>query len=274
VQLEIVIVNDGGVELPRSVLDHFASFHQPITVVRHHRNLGLGASRNTGATIAKGAWLMMLDDDDTLVDESVGRLLDAAHANERAAFIFGDHLRQVYEGHIPTAQRSMVRIDQRLEELHIENPIMCGSFLITRESFAALRGYREDLPVHEDYNLHVRALASIRWAYVGVPICVYHCRGAIPRLNHRRLYWFATSAFNHAVFRSLFGRTNDHALIRSQRENQYAHLSRALDEGCPLELARSLVQRWWESLASRGLSSEVSMDELILSTVWPALLRP
>ena len=90
ISVHIVIVDDCGTDVPEAVLDQLAASPHSATVVRHHRNLGLGASRNTGASIAGGSWLMMLDDDDTLVDGSIELLLEAADADPAAEFIFGD----------------------------------------------------------------------------------------------------------------------------------------------------------------------------------------
>lgn len=215
--------------------------------------------------------MTMLDDDDALVDGSLTDLLSVARADDDASFIFGDHVRQWYEGHTPThaEYRSIGR--EALAELRTENLIVCGSFMIERRTFTALRGYREDLPVHEDYNLHLRVLSSTRPAYLATPICTYHCRPALPRLNHRRLYWFATSAFNHAVFRSLFHQADDRAVKMAQRESQYEHLARSLREGCPLDAARALVARWWQTLRSHGLSEEIDLDEQVISDICPSL---
>jgi hypothetical protein len=38
-------------------------------------------------------------------------------------------------------------------------------------SVIALNGYREDLPVHEDYNFHLRALRAPESLYVNIPVC-------------------------------------------------------------------------------------------------------
>ena len=271
VGLEIVIVDDAGTDLPGELVAHLLRRRWPITVVRHHRNLGLGAARNTGTSLARGSWITMLDDDDTLVEGSLAQLLDAARASREVPFVFGDHLRQGYDGDRPTDLEHR-RVDSgALEDLFTENPIMCGSFIIQRRAFLALRGYREDLPVHEDYNLHLRVLSTITPAYVSTPVCVYHRRETIPRLNHQRLYWFATSAFNHSVSRALFHRTADRALKVAQRETQYAHLARGLDEGCPRDVARSLVHLWRRALSARGLSAEIDIDEAAMVKACPSI---
>jgi glycosyltransferase involved in cell wall biosynthesis len=269
IKVEVIVVNDHGSPIPPATLERFASSPRPITVVQHHRNLGLGASRNTGASLATGEWLVMLDDDDTLVDGAIRRLLDAA--DPETSFVFGDHLRQWYEGDQPLNLTTVATMGERWDELHIENPIICGSFAVRRARFASVAGYREDLPVHEDYNLHVRLLSSSAWQYVNVPASVYHCRQTLPRLNHQRLYWFGTAALNHSIFRALFHKTGDMAIKTAQRENQYAHMLRSLNEGCAPQVARSFVDRWWDVLRSRGLAQEIEIDRDVIPRICPAV---
>lgn len=270
VDLEIVIVNDGGTDLPTATLDQLLSHRRPLVVARHHRNLGLGAARNTGAWLARGTWLTMLDDDDTLVDGAIDDLMRVART-DGVSFAFGDHLRQWYRGPSPTHVEYRRIGPAASAELCTENLIICGSFIIARRTFIGIRGYREDLPVHEDYNLHLRVLSSTQPAYLAQPICVYHCRDTLPRLNHRRLFWFATSAFNHAIFRWLFHRPDDRAVKRVQRTNQYEHLARSLREGCPPDVARALVDRWWHTLRAHGLAEEIGLDDEVISNVCPSL---
>jgi len=269
---EIIIVNDGGTEISGDALSRLAALDTPLTIVNHDCRRGLGAARNTGAALAGGHWLMMLDDDDTLVAGGAERLLRSAGDDPAASFVFGDHFRQWYD----SDQRADLELrspgGERPDNLHLENSVVCGSFLVRRTLFTALHGYREDLPVHEDYNLHLRIMSSTRVMHVPVPVCVYHCRQTIPRLNHRRLYWFATCAFNHAVHRSLFGIPRDHVVKTEQREYQYAHLSRAIREGCPIEAARDLIVRWWAFLRERNLADELSLDYAVASRVCPSVL--
>lgn len=275
VECEILIVNDWGEDIPNELLERFRGKELPITVVQHSHNLGLGASRNTGAWLARGKWIMVLDDDDTLVEASIKNLMNGAEKERKAQFIFGNHIRQFYDGGIPKhlEYRRLGISEALVDYLPLENPIMCGSAVIDRRLFANLGGYREDLPVHEDYNFHIRALSSILPAYVNEPICVYHCRQNIPRLNHKRLYWFATSAFNHAVFRSLFNKANDRETKLLQRQFQYAHLARSIDEGCSLDSAKSVVDCWWDILRSHGLSGEIEIDLEAIPGACPSILE-
>ena len=81
----IVVVDDGSTDgtiefLQRQFVSDLAS--GVLACVRHSQNLGVTAARNTGFEHARGAWVVFLDSDDTLISDAAGPVrhsLDAAH---------------------------------------------------------------------------------------------------------------------------------------------------------------------------------------------------
>lgn len=67
---EVVLVDDGSPE-PLRVEDHAAELTVPLRVVRHPRNRGIPAARNSGVRAAAGEWIAFLDQDD---EWSAGKL--------------------------------------------------------------------------------------------------------------------------------------------------------------------------------------------------------
>ena len=59
--LEIIVVDDGSGDQPEAALAHFGD---RIKLVRHPRNLGAAAARNTGCEAARGEYVAFLDSDD------------------------------------------------------------------------------------------------------------------------------------------------------------------------------------------------------------------
>lgn len=63
--MEILLVDDGSTDKSPSLCDRYAKRYTQISVV-HQTNLGLGAARNTGLTLARGDYLLFVDSDDCL----------------------------------------------------------------------------------------------------------------------------------------------------------------------------------------------------------------
>lgn len=67
VDLELIIVDDGSTDDTFSVASNLISnFPFAARIIRHERNRGLSASRNTGIAAATGAWIQFLDCDDCI----------------------------------------------------------------------------------------------------------------------------------------------------------------------------------------------------------------
>lgn len=272
-ELEVIVVNDAGAEIPTAYTDAWKRSGR-VTLVTHVTNCGLGASRNTGISLAAGQYVLVLDDDDTLVAGATVLLLDAL-ARCKSPFLTGDHLRAHYEeGASTPAKCTYHRRQTELDSvLGFENGIVSGSAIVAKSLLEKVGGYREDLDVHEDYNLHLRLAMEHSPEHLPAPIMTYHLRKSVGRMNQeRRLYWFATAALNHQIALRLFP---DHPELRSQqREAQYAHISRALSEGADPEHAAALVAHQLELLGSSADSSELEAQVSLLQQRCAALTQP
>lgn len=75
--LQIVIVDDGSKDRTGSICDAWAR-KDPRVFVVHKRNGGLPAARNTGLQVSKGDWMLFVDSDDEIEEQSVELLLEKA----------------------------------------------------------------------------------------------------------------------------------------------------------------------------------------------------
>src|SRR5690606_26465230 len=83
--LEVIIVDDGSPipldpELDRS----------RVRILRHERNLGAAAARNSGVAMARAGWIAFLDSDDVWIAGSLApRLARAREEKDPASTIWG-----------------------------------------------------------------------------------------------------------------------------------------------------------------------------------------
>ena len=67
IPFEVIVVDDFSTDNTEEVVKKFQKKHGNLFYVKHEKNLGLAVSRNTGVKVARGEYIIFLDDDDFLV---------------------------------------------------------------------------------------------------------------------------------------------------------------------------------------------------------------
>ncbi|MHC4217638.1 MAG: glycosyltransferase family 2 protein [Planctomycetota bacterium] len=137
---EVIVVDNGSdppVELPPTLANDM-----PVQVVRLEHNAG-AAARNTGAALARGDWLIMLDDDSCPLD--VNHVWVVAEAEDDVAAIGA-------EIHLPQGGRE----DGGLPEVFVG----CGA-AVRREAFLDVGGFDPAFGFYaEEYDLCAKLLLA------------------------------------------------------------------------------------------------------------------
>jgi glycosyltransferase involved in cell wall biosynthesis len=76
--IEFLLVDDCSTDDTPAVIDRWADRLPNAEVIRHEKNLGIAAARNSGIDAARGDFVTFLDGDDWYAPGHLGRLLDAA----------------------------------------------------------------------------------------------------------------------------------------------------------------------------------------------------
>jgi glycosyltransferase involved in cell wall biosynthesis len=171
-RLELIVVDDGSptplVEALRDVRDG------RLRVVRHPRNRGLGAARNTALSRARGAVVCQLDADDLWTEEYLSSILPCfedpevglAYSN---AFILGHP--QGLDTYIPDPS---VHPMDRFPKFAEQNPVPSPTAAMRTDAVRRVGGYATWLHQALDYQLYAKLiLAGWRFAYIDRRLAYY-----------------------------------------------------------------------------------------------------
>lgn len=80
--MEIICVEDGSSDNSLKILEFFSQKYTQIKVIKHNKNRGLAAARNTGLKCATGKYVLFVDSDDLLARNALNVLYkEAEHKN-------------------------------------------------------------------------------------------------------------------------------------------------------------------------------------------------
>ncbi|OQW35778.1 MAG: hypothetical protein A4E19_16140 [Nitrospira sp. SG-bin1] len=166
---EVIVVNDAGCEV-ESVIDARADRHRIMTI-RHDRNRGLAAARNSGLRLAKGAYIAYLDDDDRYLPSHLETLVGYLDRHEcRVAYTdaWRVHERKVNGVYVETARDVPYSSEFSPADLLISNyfPVLC--VMHARQCLDDVGCFDESLFAHEDWDLWIRMATRFPFKHLAV----------------------------------------------------------------------------------------------------------
>jgi glycosyltransferase involved in cell wall biosynthesis len=151
---DVIVVDDCSSDRTAEVAERLGA-----RVVRHEKNRGAGAARNTGLRAAQQPWIALLDSDDRWLPYHLARLwpLRGEHLMLAAGAlrVGDDPALDRYQGAVGRRPRVL---DSPSKVLFPENPIPASGVLVRREAARAAGGWSESVPYAEDLDLWIRIL--------------------------------------------------------------------------------------------------------------------
>jgi glycosyltransferase involved in cell wall biosynthesis len=196
-RVEKIVVDDGSTDDTHLVAERYG------VRLLASSSRGASAARNTGMAAATGEFLLFLDDDDELVPDQIGRLVDVLQADPHLGAAFGQ----------------VQLTDERLEPFGdpyprtVSDPLhymlgtwqQIGSVVVRTAVRDTVGQFDGALVDSEDWDWLLRLLIDQPVAFVAVPCVLFRQRtsGSSDALSYRRL------AFMRRAFWRNVGRTGD-----------------------------------------------------------------
>jgi glycosyltransferase involved in cell wall biosynthesis len=245
---EVLLIDDFS---PEPIDDIGAEFQvrprmPQIRIVRHEKNGGLGAARNTGIREAKGEWIAFLDHDDLWAPEHLASLVGAQNREEvDLAFSTVKQFREKIDDSLGQWGPGLHGLEKNLPLALFEQSFITPSAsLIRRESLLDVGCFDTDPRVHmcEDLDLWLRLLQrGARFSHVADPTCYY-----------RKHDGAATSRIGYMAYQSAW-----------VREKHFANV-----DG-PWFRKRSIVAfRWWQAWVDFLAAGKPRWDVLVRAIWW------
>lgn len=163
---EIIVVDDASTDGTDELVRTFPQ----IRYLRHARNLGQAAARNSGAHLARSPYLAFLDQDDlwepTFLEEAFAVLGSAT----QAALVHCDGYQVDEQNRILEYDAAMKQTRSITQLLRGGHDAATSGSLFRKTSFDAVGGYDAQLSIWEDIDLAIRLYGPDRFIHLPKPL--------------------------------------------------------------------------------------------------------
>jgi glycosyltransferase involved in cell wall biosynthesis len=171
--MEIIVVDDHSTDNTEEVVKGFGESR--VHYIRHERNKGGSAARNTGIKAATGEYIAFLDDDDEWVENKIKRQLQSVQD-------FGGVVCRAF---IP-GQNKMTQLYKKatVNPRDLRKGFIFGagtSILLARAAILKDTLFDEDLSSSQDWDLLIRLASKCKIAYINEPLVRFNVG------NHARI---------------------------------------------------------------------------------------
>ena len=178
---ELIIVDDGSSDNTEEVLNSFKD--KRIIYIRHDRNKGASAARNTGLKVASGEYIAFQDSDDEWIPDKLEKqikVFEAAPSEVGVVYTsFWKYLNNNEKIYIPNPK---IKLKEKyiFKELLKHNFIGLPTAIIRKECFEKVGRFDEELSCLEDWDLFIRISRYYQFMFIDEPLLLsYYTPGSV-----------------------------------------------------------------------------------------------
>jgi CMP-N-acetylneuraminic acid synthetase len=167
---ELVVVDDGSTDNTPEILREYSYEHSDKVRVVTLDGMGLAGACNRGIEASAGEYIIRLDADDYLDENTLtieSRYLDS---NQGIDLVYPDYYTVDKEGEII----DHVRLPKVNEEVKLldRSPLAAGA-MYRKEAWEEIGGYNETLQYQEDYDFWVKFISTFNVHNINLPLMYY-----------------------------------------------------------------------------------------------------
>ncbi len=187
---EVVVVDDASTD---GTYERLRCSGLPIVLWRQPVNQGQSAARNRGWRCCRGEYVLFLDSDDVLEPRALDALWyglsQARHQGPDWVASYGRKLTCDARLNPVKVREKAYYHGELLPPLLFNNFVRTGTYLVKKSVLAEVGGFKEDLAVKEDLNLHFSIAARYQFAFVDTVVSRYRRHpGLRARNNFTKLF--------------------------------------------------------------------------------------
>ncbi len=183
---EVIVVDDCSTDGSQEILKGYGD---AIRLVCHRTNQGVGAARNSGASLATGNYLLFHDGDDLFLPWTLDVFERVIQAKKPKLILGGFWW---FDGTPPALQPAdtphEIRIFEYQDYLRRDRPFgkaICK--VVDRQAFDSVNGWPTDYKILEDLDFLIRLSACGRTILIESPLTIFYRRHPENNLRRKRL---------------------------------------------------------------------------------------
>jgi len=175
-ELEIIVVDDGSTDDTKDLINKLQQQDERIKYIRHDKNRGAAAARNTGIKASAGIYIAFNDSDDewlpTKLEEQVSIL---ENTPPYIGVVYTGLLRIEKDRKIYLPSAKIRKKDNNIHKEIIKNKFIgLPSMLMRKVCFEKVGLFDEQLPALEDWELLIRVSKYFKFKYIPKPLVIAH----------------------------------------------------------------------------------------------------
>lgn len=165
---ELIVVDNGNYDDTARIINEIASKDERFVYIKNEIDPGISAARNQGLKAARGEFLAVLDSDDLWADkEKLANQIEYLNTHPDCAVVGTGVIVIDEQGQEISRYQNPTDSAKIKQSILYKNPLAHSSVLMRTAGIDHLKGYDENLPLLEDYDLWLRM--AVMWKIGNLP---------------------------------------------------------------------------------------------------------